>query len=671
MKGKISKIKNTKGELALPITTVEAIYMEDGITKLSDEMKDVLKYEEFDNEDITAEIPSVKEEINGIKENISEINSSLENKANLNEVVKKGYVNLNDCDSQMLSAIQGGEGTNFELLSIPRDGSVTVEKIDNSLLNVIADFEKYNLNYELGAINTVGTLNNNVSNRWRTSSFIHVCEGFKIINNALKDVVMYFYDSEVASNSTLIERIVLTKGTSKSIDNNSYLLVDLLNNTLEEGANVHIEYIAQKEVKNSSVTIEKLANDTIKLIDTKSEKTELLALKQYIEDLFIANGLFVNTVDIPDKYNTGIPSFATLDVAPKENFYKFNLQFNYKIDSGYAERPSDGKISINVDFKEPIKNIENMDFTSSFVFELGNEIDGVERVIYFKNCKFNFLKTGKRNDINITYVFNNCEIGTFSGSRCTFNNCKIGGMPYDGTNPFRYCYFNNCFITNLSPDETYPWNNSLHLDGTQIFGWTDVENTNIEFINCRFECLPLPRSNSTVYINACLMLSLDYNNAKNILFKDCILNGGGYSIYLQNKEYEFENVTLDNIRIGCSSKYGTLYKNETSGVNYNNVRETDTLYVGSVWKDEKGIHISVSNDTNIERILKLVTNNNEYTFIIPKCLTYNEMIEDVTVYSDFPFDIEKIINDNSRWIKIYDVTDRGNEKLIKLKVLES
>jgi methionine aminopeptidase len=82
MKGKISKIKNTKGELALPVTTVEAIYMEDGITKLSDEMKDVLKYEEFDNEDIVAEIPSVKEEINGIKKNISDINSSLDNNTN-------------------------------------------------------------------------------------------------------------------------------------------------------------------------------------------------------------------------------------------------------------------------------------------------------------------------------------------------------------------------------------------------------------------------------------------------------------------------------------------------------------------------------------------------------------------------------------------------------------
>lgn len=89
MKGKISKIKNTKGELALPITTVEAIYMEDGITKLSDEMKDVLKYEEFDDESITAEIPDVVEKINGIEKDISEINSSLDNKRDKHDKINQ------------------------------------------------------------------------------------------------------------------------------------------------------------------------------------------------------------------------------------------------------------------------------------------------------------------------------------------------------------------------------------------------------------------------------------------------------------------------------------------------------------------------------------------------------------------------------------------------------
>ena len=79
MKGKISKIKNTKGELALPITTAEAVYMEDGTTKLSDEIKDVLKYEVFDDESITVEMPSAIEEIEEIKEELSEINESLDN----------------------------------------------------------------------------------------------------------------------------------------------------------------------------------------------------------------------------------------------------------------------------------------------------------------------------------------------------------------------------------------------------------------------------------------------------------------------------------------------------------------------------------------------------------------------------------------------------------------
>ena len=42
MKGKIFEIKSMDDELILPVTTIEAVYMEDGITKLSYEMKDVL-----------------------------------------------------------------------------------------------------------------------------------------------------------------------------------------------------------------------------------------------------------------------------------------------------------------------------------------------------------------------------------------------------------------------------------------------------------------------------------------------------------------------------------------------------------------------------------------------------------------------------------------------------
>lgn len=139
MKGKISKIKNAEDELVLPVTTVEAIYMEDGKTKLSDEMKDVLKYEEFDNEDITAEIPSVKEEINGIKKDISEINSSLEDKASKTEA-KNIQQQINDL---VLGAV--GDGNNAEV--VQARGGYTVL---NDRLNYIDiktdDVIKSNLN---------------------------------------------------------------------------------------------------------------------------------------------------------------------------------------------------------------------------------------------------------------------------------------------------------------------------------------------------------------------------------------------------------------------------------------------------------------------------------------------------------------------------------------------
>ena len=43
MKGKISTIKNANGEVAFPVTTISAVYMEDGTTKLSEEVEELKK----------------------------------------------------------------------------------------------------------------------------------------------------------------------------------------------------------------------------------------------------------------------------------------------------------------------------------------------------------------------------------------------------------------------------------------------------------------------------------------------------------------------------------------------------------------------------------------------------------------------------------------------------
>jgi lysophospholipase L1-like esterase len=115
-------------------------------------MKDVLKYEEFDNESVTAEIPSVKEEINGIKKDISEINSSLDNKASKNDVANissgtpifvdntskmldtsKNYVNLSD------GYVYIYNGANFEKTDILyqsqgiADNSITPNMLENGI----------------------------------------------------------------------------------------------------------------------------------------------------------------------------------------------------------------------------------------------------------------------------------------------------------------------------------------------------------------------------------------------------------------------------------------------------------------------------------------------------------------------------------------------------------
>ena len=398
-------------------------------------------------------------------------------------------------------------------------------------------------------------------------------------------------------------------------------------------------------------------NYEINILDEKQVYSKSLG-KIVIDDGF----------DIPDKYNTGIKEGVSLVKVDKSDFVYNNIQFNYKETSDSIEFPYGGSFSINTNLLTKTTILENLDFSDIWQFTLGNENDmPVKRTVIINNCKFNSIRIGRREEVNIEYIFNNCEIGEFVGSRSTFNNCKLGGLAYDAINSFRECYFNNCYIGGLDPGGVYPWEGDLHLDGVQIFGYENIENNNISFKNCRIECLPLPRSESTVYINACIMISLDFNNARNILFEDCIINGGGYSIYLQNKNYEFDNVSLKNIRVGCSYKYGILYNNETNGAEYKNVSEVDSLYIGSCWNRENEINISITNYTNVERKLKVITENNEYEFIIPKSLLYSEMIEDITNYDDFPIDLVKTIKgDDSKWIKCYDVTD--SEILIKTKV---
>ena len=123
-------------------------------------------YLEFNEKGIDENI--VREKVNYFLENslkIKDIKLQLETKANLNEVITKGNIDLNDMTERTLQAIQGGGGTSFELLSVPRDQSVNITKLDENIKNTlysttIFDDSQVNRKGTVGA-NDLYIINNN------------------------------------------------------------------------------------------------------------------------------------------------------------------------------------------------------------------------------------------------------------------------------------------------------------------------------------------------------------------------------------------------------------------------------------------------------------------------------------------------------------------------------
>ena len=115
----------------------------EGIIDKNEIQDDLIKelrnlYLEFNEKGIDNNV--VIEKVNYFLENnvkIKNIKSQLETKANLNDVVTKGNVDLNEMTERTLQAIQGGGGASFELLSVPRDQSVNITKLDETIKNTL------------------------------------------------------------------------------------------------------------------------------------------------------------------------------------------------------------------------------------------------------------------------------------------------------------------------------------------------------------------------------------------------------------------------------------------------------------------------------------------------------------------------------------------------------
>ena len=349
--------------------------------------------------------------------------------------------------------------------------------------------------------------------------------------------------------------------------------------------------------------------------------------------------------EIPDRFNTGIDEDTELTEIVEEGTYGGLL---YRIGAG-------GQLVLDLVYsnRQAGKEIEirDMDFSGYPLLMVNEGQIREETTVAFENCKFDAVTTG-REDARISYVFEDCTLRNFQGSNAMFTGCRLGGSSGDALNPYRNVTLRDCYIADLAhPDSR----ETVHSDGVQIFGYPELTAENISFDNCRFEVPAIPGGGS--YVNACLMIAPEKSGAKGIYFTNCILNGGGYTIYtLVKEQFSLEDVMLCNIAVGDAARYGIFYhRNVTEGVTMENIHATETLYVGSRFKDAQGlIHFSVTNDTAEERTLMIVTPSQTITLPIKACLPYEDRTADMT-FEDFPFDIDVAVP-GAGWAVCYDVT---------------
>lgn len=358
---------------------------------------------------------------------------------------------------------------------------------------------------------------------------------------------------------------------------------------------------------------------------------------------------------IPDKYNTGCDEMhLSTYISGPDTFYG---------DIGISPYGTEA-MAIYISENMPSTIVfENVDFSCmEFVLAEKNVLNAPKTII-FQNCKFATVRTANRGDSVIQYYFEQCTMGNFAGSNAEFNRCYVGGMSEgDGLNPYRNCAFYHCMIADLIQEATVAEGN--HVDGIQLFGdyRQEWDNMNIHLFNCRFEVPNIPYEITTGTLNCPIAFTMNYSGAVDVSFIDCYVNGGVYySIMIHPDAYELKDVVFSNVHVGGNrSKRNVVTTDEY--IDLSGISDTSFLYVASVWKDYAGIHLSVTNDTNQERTLRVITSNGDFEHVIPACPVSKNLEIGSMEYEDFPFDIEICVGD-AAWVVCFDVTGGGMEQI--------
>lgn len=363
---------------------------------------------------------------------------------------------------------------------------------------------------------------------------------------------------------------------------------------------------------------------------------------------------------IPDKYNSGVLDEKSLTKVEPGTYggVTFVTSGDDFVISFRKNTGLSGRIEL-----------DNLDFST-----LGVRIyhDGYQEeplTLVFNNCKFSKFRSFEYGNTKVSFEFNNCSFVFCATSNTTFNRCYFGGGIVDGLIPYNNVFVNDSFFADKCM-QNFNDTTGVHTDGTQIYGSKTAGCSNIHYENCRFE-MPILK-NAANAVNACIMLQIEFADATDISFNNCIVNGGGYSIYAHAcKQGTISESSITNVRVGCSHKWnGMIYPDISPEILLENVSETDTLYIGSVWKDKHQTYISVTNDTPIPRTLLVITNKGRQYFSIPANYKYADLPDEFS-YADLPFDIAYTIDDNIDWLVCYDVTTEIAKQIRCVNFIES
>lgn len=378
---------------------------------------------------------------------------------------------------------------------------------------------------------------------------------------------------------------------------------------------------------------------------------------------------------IPDKYNTmpvaGEGGFTTVadegfsvtSLEGKQQLVKFQggAKGERKINLQYANKNLEGTFIIeNVDFSATIDKL-------TILSEVYRDESKKKLDITFKNCVFRTFSAGRDATEYVKFKFENCSFESINGSNLELKRCYLGGGIEDRIIPFSNFTIIDSYIAN--PTSLKESTGEIHVDGVQIYGWKTVEAHDIKFDGCRFEMPAITYENAPKsYVNACIMLQLEFNNGRNISFENCYINGGGFAVYASSKadkttgeDWTYENTYFKNLKFGCASRWGKVYTKKQHPdvqLNKDTWTDADSIYVGTVSRDKKNkcVNLCVANDTNEDRTFAVYTSSGKkYDFTIEACPKWSQI--NGRKFEELPFDNLYTIPEDAEWIVCYETTN--------------